>query len=411
MPAVATDRPDPSRGSRPLIFVLAILALPAILPGQARSQARPDRPPPRAMEDPEARRARIAMLRDIYAGPPSDWPAPLVDEGVEWVELGLLPEPPHPPENPYSDAKAELGKMLFFDPRLSGSGQIACASCHDPDLGWADGRTTSFGHNRALLKRNAPTVQNTAFFPFLFWDGRAGSLEEQAEAVLRNPQEMHSDEAIIARLVEIPEYQAAFADAFDSEGITLERAAQAIATYERTLVGGRSRFDAFLKGNREALSDAAISGLDLFRREARCLNCHHGPNLSDGRFHDLGLSYYGRLFEDLGRYRVTEAPEDVGRFRTPSLRNIASTSPYMHNGLFELDGVLRMYDAGMATLRPREDQKDDPLFPTKSPLLKPLGLNAQDRDDLRAFLESLTEPKTRVRPPTLPGLHDHSPAS
>src|SRR5690606_17949804 len=154
-----------------------------------------------------------------------------------------------------------------------------------------------------------------------------------------------------------------------------------IAAFERTLIAGRSRFDAFLKGNHDALDGAAIAGLDLFRGRARCLNCHHGPNFTDGKFHDLGLSYYGRKFEDLGRYRVTKRAEDVGRFRTPSVRNIRSTAPYMHNGLFELENVVRMYVAGMATLRPRADQAGDPLFPTKSPLLKPLDLNAQDVSD------------------------------
>lgn len=392
--------------------MLATVVVLVIAPDHSRAQQAQEptieRPPPRPMEEPEARQDRIAMLREIYAGPPSGWPSPDVDEGVDWVELSLLPEPEHPADNPFSKEKAELGKMLFFDPRLSGSGQIACASCHDPDLAWADGRTTAFGHDREPLRRNAPTVQNSAFMPSLFWDGRSDSLEDQAEAVLLNPQEMHSEEGVLGRLAEIPEYRAAFAEAFETvedEPITVERTARALATFERTLVGGRSRFDAFLKGDRDALSDEAISGLDFFRREARCLNCHHGPTFSDGQFHDLGLSYYGRSLEDLGRFRVTDEPEDVGRFRTPSLRNIAATGPYMHNGLFELDGVLRMYDAGMATLRPKPDQEDDPLFPTKSPLLKPLGLNAQDRDDLRAFLESLTEPRTRVRAPDLPGLH------
>ncbi|RUL83908.1 cytochrome-c peroxidase [Tautonia sociabilis] len=365
--------------------------------------ARVGRPAPRPAEAPEDRAARIARLREVYAGPPSGWPTPEVDEGVDWVELGLLPTPADPPDNPTTAEKVELGRLLFFDPRLSGSGQIACASCHDPDLGWADGRTTSFGHDREPLRRNAPSVLFAAFQPALFWDGRAGSLEAQAAAVLRNPKEMHADEEIVARLAAVPEYREAFAEVFGPGGVTIDRASRAIAAFERTLVGGRSRFDAFLKGDRAALSDAAISGLDLFRTRARCLNCHHGPALSDGQFHDLGLSYYGRSLEDLGRFAVTGEPADVGRFRTPSLRNVTATAPYMHNGLFELDGVLRMYDAGMATIRPKEDQRDDPLFPTKSPLLKPLGLNAQDRSDLRAFLESLAEPRLRVRPPRLPG--------
>lgn len=365
-----------------------------------------DRKPPRPEETPAERASRIKELREAYARPPEEWPPPEVDSSVRWEELGLLPEVEHPADNPFSEAKASLGKSLFFDPRLSGSGQIACASCHDPDLAWADGRTGSFGHDRLLLRRNAPTVFNVAFQEAFFWDGRAASLEEQATMVIENPDEMHSsDEVIKRRLAEVPEYRQAFAEAFGSEEVTLERTAKALASFQRTLVGGRSQFDAFLKGDSQALSDEALAGLDLFRTRAKCMNCHHGPNLTDGLFHDLGLSYYGRKYEDLGRFLVTGEPEDVGRFRTPGLRNVAATAPYMHNGFFDLDGVLRMYNAGMATLRPRPDQVDDPLFPTKDPLLEPLDLNPRDLADLRAFLESLSEPRTRVRPPELPGLH------
>jgi cytochrome c peroxidase len=162
-----------------------------------------------------------------------------------------------------------------------------------------------------------------------------------------------------------------------------------------------------MKGDAKALSDEAIRGLDVFRGAGRCMNCHHGPTFSDGQYHDLGLSYYGRELEDLGRYKISDQAEDVGRFRTPSLRNIGATGPYMHNGLFELSGVLNAYNAGMATLRRKPEQAGDPLFPTKSPRLRPLGLNKQDLADLRAFLESLTEPKLRVRAPELPGLAAH----
>ncbi len=354
-------------------------------------------------ESAEARQARIAALRASYRRPPSEWPAPTVDPSVSWKELGLLPELPQPEGNPAFPAKVELGRLLFFEPRLSGSGQIACASCHDPDLAWADGRTISFGHGRTPLARNAPTVFNVAHQPRLFWDGRAADLEEQAIMVIQNPDEMHSDEDVVARLAGIPEYQEAFTAAFGSNDVTLTRAAKALAAYQRTLLAGRSPFDAFLKGDHEALSDEAIAGLDLFRGKAGCLNCHHGPNFADGQFHDLGLSYYGRKYEDLGRHAITKAAEDVGRFRTPSLRNVAATAPYMHNGLFDLEGVLRMYDAGMATLRRRPDQADDPLFPTKDPLLKPLQLNDRELADLLAFLQSLSEPRLRVRAPRLPG--------
>lgn len=370
--------------------------------GVALAQEAAPRLPPRPEPTAAQAAARAAELRAAYTKPPAGWPRPALDPGVEHRELGLLPDAPHPADNPFSKDRAELGKALFFDPRLSGSGQLACASCHDPDLAWADGRTTSFGHGRAPLKRNAPPVANSAFLPALFWDGRAATLEDQVRAVLANPDEMRADDKdITARLAAAPGYAELFEKAFGDRAVTPDRVAKAVACFERTLVGGRSRFDAFLKGRADALTDAEVRGLHLFRTDARCLNCHNGPTLSDGRFHNVGLSYYGRELEDLGRYRVTKKAEDVGAFRTPPLRDVGRTGPYMHNGLFELDGVLRMYSAGMPTLRPAERFKADPLFPTKSALLKPLGLNKLDLADLEAFLRSLDEPPRRVRPPAV----------
>jgi cytochrome c peroxidase len=382
-------------------FVVAGAAVP--------QEPAPARLPPRPAPTAEQAKARAAELRAAYSKAPADWPKPTLDDGAEHRELGLIPEPPHPKDNPYTKDKAELGRALFFDGRLSGTGQAACASCHDPDLAWADGRTTSFGHDRKPLKRNAPSVMNVAFVPALFWDGRADSLEAQAKAVLANPDEMRADEkGVVARLAKVKGYPPLFEKAFGDPAVTLDRAAQAVACFERTLVGGRSRFDAFLKGKADALTDAEVRGLHLFRTDARCLHCHNGPTLSDGKFHDIGLSYYGRELEDLGRFRVTKAKGDVGAFRTPSLRNIGKTAPYMHNGLFELEGVLRMYNAGAPTLRRPEKLKDDPNFPTKSKFLKPLGLNALDLDDLEAFLRSLDEPVRRVRPPAV-SLPDEQP--
>lgn len=343
--------------------------------------------------------ARIAAdLRRQYAKPPAEWPAAEVDPSVKHVELGLLPEVEHPADNPYSRAKADLGRELFFERRLSGSGQWACASCHNPELGWGDGITTSFGHDRQLHKRNAPTLMNVGLQKSLFWDGRAVSLEEQVIGPITTENEMNADvEKVVAALKEKPIYVKRFVAAFGDEQITIDRIAQALACFERTVVGGRSRFDQFLRGKHDALSDEAIRGLHLFRTKAGCINCHNGPNFTDGQFHNVGLSYYGRKLQDLGRYEITKDPKDVGAFKTPTLRNIERTAPYMHNGLFELDGVLNLYNAGMPTLRPRPGQENDPLFPTKSHLLKPLNLTRAEIADLKAFLLSLTEPKQRVR--------------
>jgi cytochrome c peroxidase len=322
-------------------------------------------------------------------------------------ELGLLPSAEYPKDNPYSKEKEALGKALFFDPRLSGSGQIACASCHDPDLAWADGRTTPFGHDRTPLHRNAPSILFSAYAKPLFWDGRASDLEDQFHSPVVAHDEMSGDfEVIEKRLDALPDYRRMFKDAFGTDTISTDDAARAVATFERSIsqFAGRSAFDHFLNGKTDALSDSAIRGLDIFRTTGRCMNCHNGPAFSDNQFHDLGLSYYGRKLQDLGRYDITKDPKDVGRFRTPTLRDIGRTRPYMHNGLFDLDGIINMYNAGMATLIPRTDaQKNDPLFPRhKDPLLHPLGLNAQDHADLKAFLESLNEPPLRIRPPQLP---------
>lgn len=376
---------------------------PAVEPptdaGEA-GRAGPDEVAPRPLLSP-AEYARLAdELRGVYSAPAETWPPPHIDEGVAYVEIGLVSA--LPPEQ-RTGPRVDLGKLLFFDPRLSGSGQISCASCHSPDLAWSDGQTVAFGHDRQAGKRNTPGLINVGMQSAFFWDGRAATLEEQAKGPIVSDIEMHAEpEKVLARIAALPGYREAFAAAFGGEEATLERVAEALAAFQRTIVSGRSRFDAFLKGKPEALSDAAVRGLHLFRTEARCVNCHMGPTFSDGRFHNLGLTYYGRKFEDLGRYEVTRQAEDVGAFKTPTLRNVTRTAPYMHNGLFELPGVINMYIAGMPEIRPTAAQQSDPLFPRKSRHLQPLPLNTQDEADLTAFLESLEEPKLRVRPPALP---------
>lgn len=386
--ATADDPKDPSAGAA------VQAAQPTTRPAVPKRPTLPD----------DQLKAAAKDLREAYAKPPAEWPAATVDEGVEFAEIGLLPPVEHPERNPYTKEKAELGKQLFFDPRLSGSMQIACASCHDPDLAWADGRTAAFGHDRQIGTRNTPSIMNSAYATSMFWDGRVSSLESQARMPVVNEIEMHaSPDAVAARVNQIAGYRQKFKEVFGVDEVTFDEIAKAIACFERTVVGGRSRFDAFLKGNHDALSDSAVRGLHLFRTTARCINCHSGPNFSDNQFHNIGLTYYGRKFEDLGRYVATKKPEDVGKFRTPTLRNVSRTAPYMHNGFFELDGLLNLYNAGGPNVQPKDDaERADPMFPVKSHLIKPLGLNKQDLADLTAFIESLEEPKLRVRPPELP---------
>ena len=388
--------------SRMAILLAGLLGLPLAARGTADEPAAPAKMRPRAERTTAERTALARRLRQTYAGPAAAWPAPHVDPGLEWRELGLLPAVEHPPVNPYGRSKAALGRALFFDPRLSANGQMACATCHEPDRGWADNRAVSIAHG-LVPARNTPTVLNAAFQRSFFWDGRAASLEAQAAEALANPHEMAATpEHVIDTIDTNPEYREWYADAFPGRPFEFAAVVEAIACFERTLVGGRSRFDAFLRGDAAALTDAEVLGLDLFRREGRCLNCHHGPTLSDGRFHDLGLSFHGRSNEDLGHFCVTHDAADKGRFRTPSLRDVTHTAPYMHTGMFQLRGVLNMYNAGMATLKRQPFERDDPTFPVKSALLKPLGLNQQDLADLEAFLGTLAEPATPGPQPQLP---------
>jgi cytochrome c peroxidase len=382
-----------------------------VTPLMAAEDVRVERKPPRPDRTAGERDAEARRLREIYRGDRNHWPPPTVDPGIEWHELGLLPDVVHPESNPLNPAKVMLGRTLFFDPRLSASGKLACASCHEPNLGWADGRALS-QPLRPAPARNTPTIRNAAFHGSLFWDGRASSLEDQAEQALTNPMEMGAvREHVVGTVAGIPWYRGRYAEAFPDEPVTLTGVIKAVACFERTIVSGRSRFDDFMAGDAAALSDAELIGLDLFRRDARCMNCHYGPMFSDGRFHDLGLSFYGRSREDRGRHAVTGKPEDVGRFRTPSLRDVTRTMPLMHTGMFQLKGVLTMYNAGMVTLKRQDFQRDDPLFPVKSPHLEPLGLNQQDLADLAAFLGSLEEPRHRVMPPQLPEPDEPAPAA
>lgn len=329
-----------------------------------------------------------ACLRAAYTADIAHWPAPTIDPGVHWDELAPLPaRAPAPADNPTTAAKVALGQRLFHDPRLSGSGQIACASCHDRDLGWSDGRRVSFGHDRQAGRRNAIGVRMSGHMRHLFWDGRAGSLEDQALHSLTDPREMAADLDTVLRALARTDYPDAFADAFGQAHIDARRLGQALGAFQRSLSPRNGRFDRFLRGERQLLDDRQLRGLHVFRTQGRCMNCHSGPALTNHDFHNLGLHFHGRSRQDLGRFEVTGVAADSGRFRTPSLRGVARTAPYMHNGLFpHLRGVLTMYNAGMP--RPRSGPQDDPdsPVPQPDPLLQPLGLSAEDLAALEAFL-------------------------
>ena len=333
-----------------------------------------------------------------YRRPVAQWPPMEVAPDIEARELGGL-EPL--PEVPWHTPGTEhLGRMLFFDPRLSGSGQIACASCHEPLLGWTDGRQVAYGHDLRAGQRNTMTLLNAARFEQLFWDGRADGLLALIPMPIESPLEMNADlDGIIARLGAIEGYPETFAEAFGTPAITRERMAQALGAFIRTLQSRANRFDRFARGEHDRLTDREIAGLHLFRTKARCMNCHHGPAFSDGRFHHTGLGYLGRRFEDLGRFYATGKPEDRAKFRTPSLRDLEFTRPWMHNGLFtSFTGILRMYNHGI-TFGSERVYKNPPL----SPLIRPLGLSDAEIEALEAFLRTLNRHPRIVRPPPLPG--------
>ena len=350
----------------------------------------------------------IDDLRALYSsGDQSKWPTPTVDASVYaegFEDIGALGKVPFPDNNPYSKEKADLGKVLFFDPRLSNSNQISCANCHDPEHNWGDGRRVPYGEDRQLGIRNSPSLMNIAYSKVMFWDGRANTLEEQAEFPIRDKREMnyHIDFAT-KKLAQIKGYKELFKQAYGDSKVTNERIVKALATFQRTILSPKTRFDKFIAGDSKQLSDQEVQGLHLFRTKARCINCHNSSYFSDNKFHNIGLTYYGREYEDLGLYNVTKLAKNVGEFKTPSLRELPQNAPYMHNGLFpHIRGVLNMYNAGMFHFQPNEKQKNDTLFPKTSDLVKKLNLTESELDALESFLVSLKQNQYKMRAPVLP---------
>ncbi|WP_312076749.1 cytochrome c peroxidase [Chryseobacterium sp.] len=351
----------------------------------------------------------INKLRMLYSsGDQKQWPKPVLDAGAldNFTEIGHLPSVEFPSDNPYSIEKATLGKTLFYDPRLSKSNQIACASCHDPELGWTDNRTFSFGHDRQVGSRNAMTIMNVAFAKSLFWDGRAASLEQQSKMPIEDVKEMseHIDIAT-EKIAKIKGYEFLFEKAFGDKKVTKEKIAKAIATFERTLISPASKFDKFIDGQSSLYSDDEVMGLHLFRTKAQCMNCHNSGYFSNNQFENDGTSLLGSKHEDLGLYLITKKPEDVGKFRVPTLREITRTGPWMHNGAFTpLTDVLTFYSNG----NPEPPKKKSTvhegitLESEKSDKLKFLDLSPIEIRQLEAFLGTLSTRPQRLTPPVLP---------
>ncbi|MDR6921766.1 cytochrome c peroxidase [Chryseobacterium sp. 2987] len=334
----------------------------------------------------------------------SEWPKPTIDYGVKWKEFAPIQF-----DSAYFADQDKpgviLGKMLFFDPKLSQSNQISCSSCHDPEMGWSDRRRVALGNNHLLGNRNTMSLYNIAERQSFFWDGRAKTLEEQASGPLGAHHEMAMDvKTLPAKIQAVKGYTQLFKNAYGDDKVTYDRIVKAIADFQKTIKSQPSRFDKFLEGKHNALTDEEIYGMHVFRTKARCMNCHNGQYLTDESFHNIGLTYYKRKYEDLGLYNVTKKPEDIGKFKTPQLRDLLLTQPWMHNGLFgDLEGVVNIYDSGMHMMDPTPEKKQlDPNYPSADPLLKPLKLTPQEKKALVAFLESLSGTKFKMRRPEFP---------
>ncbi|MBI2926121.1 MAG: cytochrome-c peroxidase [Verrucomicrobia bacterium] len=289
---------------------------------------------------------------------------------------------PVPLDNPLTAEKIELGRRLFFDPGLSRDGTVSCATCHQAEKAFTDGRRIPLGIEQRAGRRNVPTLLNCAYGKSLFWDGRVVSLEDQALLPLTNPTEMGNTlEAILERLRSDSTYLRLFGAAFGEGPITDHQVAAALASYQRTLVAANSPYDRYvLLKDETALSEPARRGLELFRSKARCAHCHEGELFTDQKFHNTGVSW-GKEPLDLGRYEHTRREGDQGKFKTPTLRHLTLTAPYMHDGsLATLEDVIDFYDRG-ANPNPHLDGA-----------IQPLNLSAAEKADLLVFLECLSQP-------------------
>ncbi|GGE44875.1 cytochrome-c peroxidase [Psychroflexus planctonicus] len=345
----------------------------------------------------------VSYLREVYSsGNNENWPNPNLHESVDvssFEDIGALPHVVFPENNPYTKEKATLGEDLFFDPRLSSSGQIACASCHNPKKGWTDGIEKSIGHKGIMGKRNAMTIINIAHSSSLFWDGRVKTLEEQVSFPIEDPTEMNQDFGIaLSQIASLPYYQEKFKAAFEDGKVSDENLRKAIATFQRTIQSKDSKFDQFVKGNDTIFSDEEVLGLHLYRTKANCISCHNTPYFSDNQFHNDGQTLLGSRHEDLGLFNITKDTTDLGKFRTPTLREIELTGPWMHHGNFPtLKDVVQYYNHGNpAPISKKHLKTNDKriAFLKSSEILEPLQLTNEEVGHIIQFLKTLSSQYT-----------------
>ena len=319
----------------------------------------------------------------------SDDEASAVSRAKLKAEYRRPSEIPFPANNPYTEAKARLGRMLFFDPVLSGPKTQACASCHNPALSWQDGLPRGVGVHQEPMTVRTPTLLNVAWVPKLGWDGHFRNLENVAFGPITNPGIMDMPESeLVARLSSIPGYTKAFTTAFGDSAISKRNIELALATFERSIVAGEAPFDRWIAGDKNAISVAAKRGFDLFNGKAHCSACHSGWSFTDASFHDVGVATGG----DIGRGRLFPTSASLRyAFKTPTLRDVDRRAPYMHDGsVATLEQVIDLYNRGGIDR------------PSRAEEIRPLGLTGQEKADLIAFLRTLTGTPVTVALTTLP---------
>ena len=307
----------------------------------------------------------------------------------------LLPaEPPFPKDNEPTAERVELGKMLFFDPRISRDQNMSCATCHNPSLGWSDGLAKGRGFKSNLLGRASPSIINTAYNTIQMWDGRKKDLEDQAMGPLEAAVEMNTDfDVFFTWIKQNKGYVKAFEKAYPGLGITKETTAKAIASFERTVISNNSPFDHWIKGDSSAMTKQQVRGFEIFKddNKGNCAVCHDAPNFTDNGMHNIGLASFGDKKPDLGRFGQKPLRLMKGAFKTPTLRDIALSAPYFHDGSAKtLMDVVEHYAKG------------GEVKTNLSPNLKEIKLTQQDKEDLVAFMQALTSEHVAVTLPFLP---------
>ena len=329
----------------------------------------------------------VVLVAGTVVSRSDDGAAP--DRAKQMAEYRRPSEIPFPASNPYSEAKAHLGRMLFFDPVLSGSKTQTCASCHNPALSWQDGLPRGIGANTEPMAARTPTLLNVAWVPKLGWDGHFRDLENVAFGPITNPNIMNMPEKeLVARLSAIPGYVQAFNAAFGDSGVNKRNIELALATFERSIVATKAPFDRWINGDKTAISASAKRGFDLFNGKAHCSACHSGWSLTDSSFHDVGVA----TGKDIGRGRLFPTSASLRyAFKTPTLRDVDRRAPYMHDGsVATLEQVIDLYNRGGIDR------------PSRAEEVRPLGLTAQEKADLIAFLHTLTGTPVTVALTTLP---------